>query len=512
VYLRYNANRQGGHELLHLQTNKIIIRRDITSVPITPAVIKQVQLLAQQEKMPSGLKVTNKTGQVLYDSSWISGVDYQDLTPIPFNEDTDRVAEINENDNEEDVNEMSDEYDEMDPNDINDDPLIISSRPNPIAVEEVEQDELNGNINPEQADDGVVDQADDVSQGSDDNEEPLEPATIHTRYGRESRRPAIYDDYVSHLQTQTIDPQEYTLTVAQVAAKVMNFMNIRFNAQVETANQFVQTYSLRKGLKVFKDKGHAAALGEVGQLHHRSVFEPINIANLTPDEKRHAMESLIFLTEKRSGEVKARMCANGSIQRAYISKEDASSPTAMTESILLTAAIDAKQKRDVMTADVPNAFVQTEIDRGGVRIIMKIRGPLVDMLLEIDQTTYQDYVVYENGKKVLYVRMLKALYGMLVSSLLYYKKFKKDIESIGFQINPYDPCVANRVVNGKQQTVTWHVDDLKSSHEDPKVNDKFLEWLQQMYGNDGIAKVKAVRGPRHDYLAMILDFSVPGSV
>ena len=37
--------------------------------------------------------------------------------------------------------------------------------------------------------------------------------------------------------------------------------------------------------------------------------------------------------------------------------------------------------------------------------------------------------------------------SMLQSSLLYYKKFRNDIKSIGFEVNPYDPCVANRIVN-----------------------------------------------------------------
>jgi hypothetical protein len=69
-------------------------------------------------------------------------------------------------------------------------------------------------------------------------------------------------------------------------------------------------------------------------------------------------------------------------------RDDAASPTArMTESILITATIDAKQKHDVMTADIPNAFVQMDVDeknqvKGGC-IITKIRGPLVEMLLEI---------------------------------------------------------------------------------------------------------------------------------
>jgi Reverse transcriptase (RNA-dependent DNA polymerase) len=185
-------------------------------------------------------------------------------------------------------------------------------------------------------------------------------------------------------------------------------------------------------------------------------------------EKQQAMESLIFLTEKRDGRVKARACANGSTQREYINKEDTTSPTALTESILITATIDAREKRDIMTTDIPNAFIQTNMDiNSKEKVIMKIRGSLVDILVSMDPTTYNEYVTQEGNHKVLYVQLLKAVYGTLQAALLFYKKLKKDLESIGFKINPYDPCVANRTVKGKQHTVTWHVDNLKSSHEDP---------------------------------------------
>ena len=60
------------------------------------------------------------------------------------------------------------------------------------------------------------------------------------------------------------------------------------------------------------------------------------------------MDSLIFLTKKKNGILKAQVCANGSIQRDYISKEEAISPTAATESVLITATIDARQKRDLI--------------------------------------------------------------------------------------------------------------------------------------------------------------------
>ena len=141
---------------------------------------------------------------------------------------------------------------------------------------------------------------------------------------------------------------------------------------------------------------------------------------------------------------------------------------------------------------------------------MKITGVLVDMLVQIAPEIYGSYVVYEHGKKVLYVEVLKALYGMLQSSLLWYAKFRADLEKEGFEFNAYDPCVANRMINGEQHTIRYHVDDVLSSHMHPEVNDEFLKWLNKKYGSYG--EVKAKRGDVHDYLGMKLDFKEKGKV
>ena len=60
--------------------------------------------------------------------------------------------------------------------------------------------------------------------------------------------------------------------------------------------------------------------------------------------------------------------------------------------------------------------------------------------------------------------------------------------------NPYNPCVANRQVNGKQHTIRYHVDDLMSSHVNPSVNDKFENWLNKKYGNHS-----KVSRPRNEF-------------
>jgi hypothetical protein len=123
---------------------------------------------------------------------------------------------------------------------------------------------------------------------------------------------------------------------------------------------------------------------------------------------------------------------------------------------------------------------------------------------------YGPYVVQEKGKRVIYLEVLRALYGMLVAALLWYRQLRKDLEEIGFKFNPYDPCVANRRVNKKRQTVRFHVDDLMSSHVDSTVNDEFLKWMNEKYGKHGA--VTATRGNIHEYLGMTFDFTNKGKV
>jgi hypothetical protein len=75
-----------------------------------------------------------------------------------------------------------------------------------------------------------------------------------------------------------------------------------------------------------------------------------------------------------------------------------------------------------------------------------------------------------------------------------------------FTINPYDPCVANATINGKQMTITRHVNDLKVSHVDPFQITKFAAYLATIYGNCLVVH----RGKIHDYLGMDLNFAMDG--
>jgi hypothetical protein len=321
-------------------------------------------------------------------------------------------------------------------------------------------------------------------------------------------------EYCHNLVVQTKpDPsqsKEYNPQDAMLMARLIYDLN---NKVVREGASFAQQYLLNKGLKVFGQKGHDASMKEMDQLHCRSCFTPASIKKMTQAERRKAQVALMFLGEKQDGTIKGRMVYNGKPTREWLSREDSASPTAALESIMLTAVIDAHEGRDVMTCDIPNAFIQAlmpEVKDGDERVMMKITGVLVDMLVELNPELYGPYVVYKKNRKVLYVQVIRAIYGMLEAALLWYKKFRKELEAAEFKFNPYDPCAANRQEKGSQHTLLFHVDNLKSSHIDSRVNDELDKWLQENYGEHG--EVTIHRGKTHDYLGMQLDFSVKGNV
>jgi hypothetical protein len=86
---------------------------------------------------------------------------------------------------------------------------------------------------------------------------------------------------------------------------------------------------------------------------------------------------------------------------------------------------------------------------------------------------------------VLYVELAKALYGTLQAALLFWQNLSGFlVEELGFTVNKYDRCVANKIINGNQCTICWHVDDLKMSHVQADVLEDIVKKLDAKYGSD----------------------------
>lgn len=103
----------------------------------------------------------------------------------------------------------------------------------------------------------------------------------------------------------------------------------------------------------------------------------------------------------------------------------------------------------------------------------------------------------------------------MVASLLYYRKFTSSLKNQGYSINSYDHCVGNKIVEKKQITICFHVDDCKVSHELVQVVDDAIKWLRRDYESifeDGSGAMVVHRGKVHKYLGMTIDFNTKGIV
>ncbi len=97
---------------------------------------------------------------------------------------------------------------------------------------------------------------------------------------------------------------------------------------------------------------------------------------------------------------------------------------------MLTCIVDANKNRDDAIVDFPNAFIQTIVEDEKDKALIRIRGPLVDILVSIAPNVYGlNVMVGKKGKKQLLVQCLTASSGTMVALLLYCKKFVKNLKS-----------------------------------------------------------------------------------
>jgi len=153
---------------------------------------------------------------------------------------------------------------------------------------------------------------------------------------------------------------------------------------------------------------------EYHQLHNMKVVGRIDLEGLTPEGKWKALRAINLIKEKRNINIKGRTVADGSSHRKIVPREEASSPTVSLEALMATLMIDAHENRDVAMFDVPGEYLHADLPEGKL-VLLKIEGQFVDIMCEVNPEFLPD-VRYENGKKLLYVQILKALYGMIESA------------------------------------------------------------------------------------------------
>ena len=269
---------------------------------------------------------------------------------------------------------------------------------------------------------------------------------------------------------------------------------------------FAQQVSAYKGIKEYGERAIAAMTKELiqldeGAVKNKPVIEAIDYNTLTDGEKKKALDAVNIIELKRDGRLKGRSCANGSKQRSYLTEyESVASPTVSQEGIITTLLIGAYEGRKHISFDVPGAFLQADMPDDKL-VLLKFKGRMADMLADVNEK-YRSHVVRENGKSVLYVKVIRAIYGCIESALQWYKLFSETLVGLGFTLNDYDKCIANRMVKGKQMTISWHVDDCIVSHADQSVLDEFGKRMIEEFG-----EMEIMTGNKHDFLGMKIEIN-----
>ena len=420
------------------------------------------------------------------------------------------------NDEDNSVMDVTDDEDEIENYEVSDDVrftlqnLDVSEEDETLEVieDELPENEINGDVSVQDIDNNqeMIDE-ENVEVIDEDDEE--EENNIDLRRSTRINKGCPVDDYVP-----SFEGKSYTANTGIQQTMISDKTINQFQVYNELRHVACTQMQAKVGIKKHGDVAIAAMFkelkqldqGEVPELNNRVVF-PIDPTTLTDDEKRKALYAVNVIKEKRDGQIKGRTCADGSKQRKYLSADDSvASPTGSLDGFFATCAIDAKEKRNVVTYDVSGAFLQPEMPKKDGKVLLKLRDVFVDIMCDVNPE-YKETIVYEKGKKTLYLLVLRSIYGCIEAALLWYEYYSKTLQEMGFKINPYDRCIANKMINGKQCTIVWYVDDNKISHMDEKVIDDIICVLEKKFGKFTITK-----GKKHTFLGMNMEFHDDGRV
>jgi hypothetical protein len=135
---------------------------------------------------------------------------------------------------------------------------------------------------------------------------------------------------------------------------------------------------------------------------------------------------------------------------------------------------------------------------------MRLDKSLARVACEID-SSYNQFIRADGS---IVVKLLKALYGCIQSSKVWYDTLTIKLGGIGYKRNPEDPCVFNRLTpKGKQVTIVIHVDDIMITTYGEEELTKEIKLIEDQFGELTISRGKSL-----NYLGMNLDFSIAGKV
>ena len=417
ICLGPNGNQQGGHYFMSLVTGLRLVRSRWTPLPLPQDAQSRVESFGSQQNMPKTVTFGDRHGHEIPDS-------LEDI--VERSDDDDDTYEFQE---DPDMDEFSYDDDDVEVDDINNNNIptqpstsddtnnhentgVNGTPAGDDTVRSIELEAPGNNILGEIAgveQDVAVDEAIDLEASNEsseitgveqdvavdeaiemDDDEEIDDSDPDDTEEAEYKKAEQMGLEAAHHDDGTL-PKCVRKEKADEIYKYYNAMftgidvDHVFSPHDEHSNQvfnfLTDQMSAKAGLKEFGDQGAASIMQELEQLLYRKVIVGCKASSLTPSQRKAALQYLMFLKEKRCGKVKAQGCVDGRKQKLYKTKEETSSPTMNVEALFITCIIDALEGREVMTCDIPGAFMQSEMDE---LVHMKLEGEIALLLILVE--------------------------------------------------------------------------------------------------------------------------------
>ena len=320
IFLCAIQTKQGGYECYHIPTHQVITQPYLTVIPTTPAIIATIDTLSKSNGIQN---LRNLLFYSSVDPALLAGVDdTDDDEDISFagvhDIDDDSLAGVpvpktTVTTNADDDSDAESDHNSIDPNkeDNNSSKASVHSTRSHISIHSATSEPPQ---HPPDAEDNLSEdqtELDDVELPELETQVP-----IPCQSERVSVPPSEYipqmggKTYAMNVQTITNQDEEKGLVYTHDEARVLVTVITTFNECMECAveehgQQHVVTNSLKAGINKFGNPSKASAHKEMKQLHDRSCFRPVHKHLLNKFEEQRAMESQLFLTDKRDKMIKS---------------------------------------------------------------------------------------------------------------------------------------------------------------------------------------------------------------
>jgi len=378
--------------------------------------------------------------------------------------------------------------------------VIMPRHPYPEITQEEAQIEFDEGITDmpalvEQEDDDSVSESSEVDYELDDNGSESDPDD-DTRFEEELIVQEQQEAVIDTDSSGSLQPNDNRRAVPVRRTARENAGVQRYGSNYEWK---LMNLSVGAAIRNFGDTARYACKDELIQLFkEKKALVPVKWENLIDDQKKKVVRSHMFLREKYEDgkliKLKGRIVADGRMQDRTI-YTDFSSPTAKTRSVMTCLKLAAVQGWDLLKVDVGGAFLCASID-DEEEVYMQIDEGLSTMAQEWMPELAE--FVRMDGKLI--VKVEKAMYVLIQSAKLWYKKLSRFLEASGFKKCPSDECVMVKKEQGKDPIVViLYVDDILILSREGRDRYWVKNILEKQY-----EKVTASEGDRLPYLGMMI--------